>query len=172
MCFPRYLQTDAVAVDVGSLKGDTTMKRLTWWFRAVGIFYVLLGIGFIPALNAARLPMMVSNFDAPIGGAAYRALLDYTFMFGLEMMVVGGFLLYASRAPHRHLNLVWLIVWLELVRGIFDDMYMIARGYEPAVMLGFTALHLIIIGTGVLFVRKVQRGTREKVTGQLSLDRL
>ncbi len=148
------------------------MKKLTWWFRIVGGIYVLLGIGFIPALNAVRLPMMIPNFDAPIGGAAYRALLDYTFMFGLEMMVVGGFLLYASRAPRRHLNLVWLIVWLELVRGIVDDMYMIWQGYSPAFMIGFTVLHLIVIGTGLLFVRGVQKGTREKATGQLSLDRL
>ena len=142
------------------------MKKLTWWFRIVGVIYILLGIGFIPALNAARLPLMIPNFDAPIGGAAYRAILDYTFMFGLEMMVVGGFLLYASRAPQRNLNLVWLIVWLELVRGIFDDMYMIWRGYNPVFMLGFTALHLIIIGSGILFVRGVEKKeVRNKMAG-------
>ena len=148
------------------------MKKLTWWFRLVGILYLLLGIGFIPALNAPRLPLMIPNFDAPIGGAAYRALLDYTFMFGLEMMVVGGFLLYASRAPQRNLNLVWLIVWLELVRGIFDDMYMIGRGYNPAFMFGFTILHLIIIGTGILFVRKVQKTALKQASGQLTPDGL
>ncbi len=76
------------------------MKKLTWWFRIVGVIYILLGIGFIPALNAARLPLMIPGFDAPIGGAAYRGILDFTFMFGLEMMVIGGFLLYASRAPN------------------------------------------------------------------------
>ncbi|GEM_PF-6016676 len=24
------------------------MKKLTWWFRIVGVIYTLLGIGFIP----------------------------------------------------------------------------------------------------------------------------
>ena len=36
------------------------MKRLQWWFRIVGLFYLLLGIGFFPPLNEARLPLMLS----------------------------------------------------------------------------------------------------------------
>ena len=144
------------------------MKKLTWWFRIVGVIYVLLGIGFIPALNAARLPLMIPGFDAPIGGAAYRGILDFTFMFGLEMIVIGGFLLYASRAPQRHLNLVWLIVWLELVRGIFHDMYMISRGYDPAFMLSFTLLHIIVIGTGIVFVRSMKKTAPHQGAAQLS----
>ena len=133
------------------------MKKLTWWFRGVGIVYIFLGIGFIPALNAARLPMMLPGFDAPIGGVAYRGLLDFTLMFGLDMLVIGVFLLYASRHPARHTWLVWLIVALELVRGIFDDLYMIAQGYAAPFYIAFIVLHLVIILTGISFVRQTDR---------------
>ena len=131
------------------------MNKLRWWFRIVGLIYTLLGVGFIPALNAARLPMMLPNLDAPVGGVAYRGLLDFSFMFGLDLLVIGIFLLYASRNPLRHLWLVWLIVALEIVRGVFDDVYMIAQGYAPPVYIGFIVLHLVIIGTGLLFARQV-----------------
>ena len=132
------------------------MKKLTWWFRIVGVIYALLGIGFVPALNAQRLLMMVPDFDAPLGGVAYHALLDYSFMFGLDMLVIGVYLLYASRRPRQHLTLVGLLVALEVVRGILDDLYMIARGYNPAFMAGFIVLHLLIIVPGIAFARQVQ----------------
>ena len=83
------------------------MNKLTWWFRLVGLIYILLGIGFIRPLNAARLPMMLPGLDAPVGGIAYRGLLDFTFMFGLDLLVIGIFLLHASRRPARHIGLVW-----------------------------------------------------------------
>lgn len=132
------------------------MSRLTWWFRIVGLVYILLGIGFIPALNAARIPLILPGFDAPVGGVAYRGLLDYMFVFGLDLLVIGAFLLYASRQPARHLSVLWLVVALEFVRGILDDMYMLAQGYSVPVMLGFIVLHIIIIVTGVALARQVQ----------------
>jgi hypothetical protein len=140
------------------------MNKLRWWFRIVGLIYTLLGIGFIPALNAARLPMMLPNLDAPVGGVAYHGLLDFSFMFGLDLLVTGIFLFYASRNPLRHLWLVWLIVALEIVRGVFDDVYMIAQGYAPPVYIAFIVLHLVIIGTGVLFVRQVNESGEKRQT--------
>lgn len=132
------------------------MNRLKWWFRAVGAIYVLLGIGFIPVVNAARIPLMLPGFDAPEGGVAYRGLLDFSFMFGLDLLVIGLYLLHASRDPLKHLSIVWLVVALEAVRGILDDIYMIARGYAAPVYAGFIVLHLIIIATGIACVRRVQ----------------
>lgn len=132
------------------------MNRLKWWFRIVGGLYVLLGAGFIPAINAQRLPVMLPNFDAPIGGVAYHGLLDFSLMFGLDLLVIGGFLVWASKSPQKYTNLVWMIVWLELIRGIFDDIYMIASGYSPGFYIGFIIVHLLIIGTGILFVRQSQ----------------
>lgn len=132
------------------------MNRLKWWFRAVGAIYVLLGVGFIPFLNAARIPLMLPGFDAPAGGVAHRGLLDFSFMFGLDLLVIGGFLLHASRDPLKHVAIVWLVVALEAVRGILDDIYMIAQGYAAPVYIGFIVLHLVIIATGIRSVRQAQ----------------
>ncbi len=132
------------------------MKQLTWYFRIVGAIYVLLGVGFVPALNARRLPMMLPDFDARVRGTAYRALLDFSFMFGLDMIVVGAYLLYASRRVEEHLTLVWLVVALEIVRGILDDLYMIGRGYAPEPMIGFIVLHLLVIVPGVVLARRLR----------------
>jgi BphX-like len=130
------------------------MNRLKWWFRAVGAVYLLLGLGFVPALNAARLPFMLPGLDSPAGGVTYRALLDFSFMFGLDLLVTGAYLLAASSAPQRHLSLVWLVVALEVVRGILDDVYMIASGYGAPFYLAFIGLHIAIISTGLVFARQ------------------
>ena len=130
------------------------MNRLKWWFRIVGIFYILLGIGFIPALNSMRLNKMLPNFDAPIGGVAYHGLLDFSFMFGLDLLITGAFLLHFSGNPLKYSWFVWFIVALEIVRGIIDDLYMIISGYEAPFFIIFIIVHLIIIVTGILFLKK------------------
>lgn len=132
------------------------MKRLKWWFRGVGIIYLLLGTGFVPFLNEMRLSMMLPGFDAPAGGVAYRGFLDFSFMFGLDLIVIGAFLIYASREPLKNSNLVWLVILLELIRGIFDDVYMIAEGYNVPVYSIFILLHLLIITTGIANLRKTK----------------
>ena len=132
------------------------MKGLTWWFRIVGAFYVLMGIGFFPPINEGRLPLMLS-LDVPTTSVIYRALIDWMFTFGLDLLVTGGFMLYASRNPARHLNLVWLLVWLEAIRGIVDDLYLISRGiYSTPFYIGFIVVHLIIIGTGIALARQAR----------------
>lgn len=132
------------------------MNRLRWWYRITGAIYILLGIGFIPFINAARLPFMLPGFDAPTGGVAYRGFLDFAFMFGLDLLVVGAMLIYAARKPLQNAILVWLVVWLEIVRGILDDIYMIMRGYSAPFYIGFIALHLVIIVTGVIFLKQAR----------------
>ena len=130
------------------------MNKLRWWFRIVGALYLLLGIGFIPALNAARLPMILPGADT--SGVTYRGLLDFSFMFGLDLIVTGGFLLWASRDPFKNLSLVWLVVALEIVRGILDDLYMISQGYAAPFYIGFIILHAAVIATAVQFSRQAQ----------------
>ena len=132
------------------------MRALKWWFRIVGAVYVVLGLGFLPALNAARLPGLLPSFDAPVGGVAFRALLDYTLMFGLDLVVIGAFLLVAARAPQRAVPVVCLVLALELVRGIFDDVYMLAQGYPPQIYVGFIVLHVVIIVTGLVGLRRLR----------------
>jgi hypothetical protein len=132
------------------------MNRLKWWFRLVGGFYVLLGIGFFPPLNELRLPLMIS-IDVAKDTVIYTSLIDWMFAFGLDMLFIGGFLLYASRKPARHFNLAWFIVWYEGLRGVVGDLFFITRGiYSTAFFIGFIIVHLIISGTGVLFIRQAQ----------------
>lgn len=142
------------------LETKVRMKRIKWWFRVIGSFYIILGVGFIPPLNAARLPVMFPEFDAPEGGVAYRALLDFSFMFGLDLLVIGAFLIFAAREPLKYAPLVWLVVALEVVRGVLGDVYFIAVGYDAAFYIGFALVHLVIIFTGILFLRQAQAASR------------
>jgi hypothetical protein len=136
------------------------MNKLKWWFRVVGIIYFLLGVGFIPALNAARLSMILPGVE--ISGVTYHGLLDFSFMFGLDLIVTGAYLLFVSRDPLKNISIVWLVVALEIVRGILDDLYMISQGYGAPFYIGFIVLHLTIIITGVRFARQVQAQIKEK----------
>jgi hypothetical protein len=132
------------------------LKALTWWFRIVGAFFVLGGVAFLPPLTARRLPSLAPGFEASPGSVAHDAFLDYIIMVGFDGIVVGLFLLYASREPLRYLPLVWLVVWLELARGILDDIYMIARGYSPGIFIAFIGVHAIVIATGLLALRRAK----------------
>ncbi len=132
------------------------MTKLKWWFRLTGLIYLLLGIGFIPVINSQRISMMIPNLDAPVGGTAFWGLLDMSFMFGLDLIVIGIYLIYASRNPLKHLTIVYLVIWLEAVRGIMDDIYMISRGYGAGFYIGFIIFHIIVIVTGYMFAGKAK----------------
>ena len=133
------------------------MKRLVWWFRITGVIYVVLGVSWLPFANAPKLEQVIPGFDGPVGGTAYNGFLDWMVVFGLEMIVVGVFLFVSSWKPLKNIPLVSLIIALSAVRGIADDVYMIAQGYPLASNLVFIALHSAIIITGVLFCRAARR---------------
>lgn len=135
----------------------TSTNQLAWWLRIVGTVYLLTGLGFVPPVHARVISTLHPGVDAPNTGVAYRGLLDVSFLFGLDLIVIGAYAIWTSRNPLRHRSIVWLIVWLELIRGIFDDIYMLARGYNAAFMIGFIVAHLIIIGTGVAIVNNTRR---------------
>ena len=65
-------------------------------------------------------------------------------------------MLWASTNPRRYLGAAWLIVWLELLHGVVDDIYLIANGFSAVQYIPFIAIHLIIIVTGILFVRQAE----------------
>jgi len=133
------------------------MTFLIWWFRVVGTVNIVLGALWLPFLTAPRLGLSVPGWDAPDGGTAYRGFLDYTMLFGLELLVLGAFLFVASFRPGRSRILAWLAIVLSIVRGILDDVYMIAAGYPLVSNLVFIALHLAIIVTGVFALRAASR---------------
>jgi hypothetical protein len=111
----------------------------------------------LPPLFAPRIESAIPGFDAPAGGTAVSGLLDYMLLFALELLVLGAFLIVASFRPAWHEPLVWLVVALGVVRGVVDDVYMIAAGYPPAMFVGFIALHLAIIVSGLLLLRSAKR---------------
>ena len=133
------------------------MTPLAWWMRGVGAFYLLLGAINLPFAVEARLPSQYPNLGLAAGSPAAQALADTWFMFGLEVGVVGAALVYFSGNPIRHLSLVWTVVALELVRGVADDLYMIARGHDAVFYGVFGLIHLLIISTGIVFVRRALR---------------
>lgn len=121
--------------------------------RIVGIFYLLLFI----SSAIVKLPFR-TMFDGVLAQAAAgdltaKMLIDTWVMFGLEMGVIGAALIIASRIPDQARVLVWTVLGLELVRGIIDDIYMIARGYEITIYIGWIVIHTIIIITGIIALR-------------------
>ncbi|WP_291036458.1 BphX family protein [Herbiconiux sp.] len=132
------------------------MKSLTWWFRGVGLVYLILGSTFIPAINTGRVTQLVPAFDGAVYGPGWQGFVDYLFMFGLEELVLGVFLIAASFVPRWFEPLVLLLCGLSLVRGIGHDIYMISQGYSLLNNLVFITLHAVIIVTGLMLLRRAR----------------
>ncbi len=133
------------------------MKKLTWWFRIVGAFYLLLALMnmYFVLLNPSGMSSM-TTFPFAVTPDTTQAFVDGWSPFAFEILGIATFMLWASRNPRRYLGAVWLLVWLELLHGVLDDIYLIARGYDAVGYLVFIIIHLIIIVTGVLFVRQAE----------------
>ncbi|MGA8265531.1 MAG: BphX family protein [Ignavibacteriaceae bacterium] len=126
------------------------MKKLQWWFRLVGGFYLILTIINLYGIFINK-GFLRQNLPFPVGDVGFGVTLDFWFTFVLDLLVMGGFLLWVSWKPLKNLNFVWLVIWLELIRGIADDLYMIARGYHVSFYIVFITIHIIIIVTGFIF---------------------
>lgn len=133
------------------------MKKLTWWFRIVGAFYLLLALMnmYFVLLNPAGMSSM-TPFPFPVTPDTTQAFVDGWSPFAFEILGIATFMLWASRNPRRYLGAVWLLVWLELLHGVLDDIYLIARGYDMVGYLVFIVIHLAIIVTGVVFGRQAE----------------
>ncbi|MCS5497910.1 BphX family protein [Cnuibacter physcomitrellae] len=132
------------------------MKSLAWWCRAVGVVYLVLGSTFIPAINTGRVEQLVPGFDGALDGPAWAGFVDYLFMFGLEELVLGAFLIAVSFVPRWFEPVVLLVCALSVVRGIGHDVYMISQGYSIVSNTIFIALHTAIIVTGLVFLRRAR----------------
>ena len=131
------------------------MKKLTWWFRIVGAFYLLLGIANLYGMFVNN-DFFAGNLPYPADPAVVKAFVHGWSPFAFEIVGLGTFMLWASRTPRRYLGAVWLIVWLELLHGVVDDLYLMANGFSAAQYIPFSVVHLIIIVTGILFVRQAE----------------
>ncbi|MCF7803867.1 MAG: BphX family protein [Candidatus Marinimicrobia bacterium] len=123
------------------------------WMHIVGGFYLLLFISSAIVKLPFRTLFEGVLTNAAAGDQTAKMLIDTWVMFGLEVGVIGAGLLIASRIPGQARVLVWTVLGLELVRGIIDDIYMIARGYEVTIYVGWIVIHAVIIITGILALR-------------------
>jgi hypothetical protein len=128
------------------------MKKLKWWFIVVGGVYSLLGIMNLYG-TFVDATLFAGNLPYPAEPAVVKAFVHGWSPFAFEVVGLGTFMLWAARNPRRYLGAVWLIVWLELLHGVLDDIYLIANGFSAGGYIAFIVIHLIIIVTGVLFGR-------------------
>jgi hypothetical protein len=140
--------------------GEVTMRR---WMRAVGSFYLVLGLRLLPPINgpmieAAGVETVYTGGDLAPGTAAYSFVLDWMGTFGLSLLPLGAILLVAARAPNRNRLLVHLVIWHELAAGVVADAWYLSRGnVSTGFYLGFIALHLLIVATAVRVLRRTDR---------------
>jgi len=138
-------------------------QQLKWWMRLVGGFYIFLAVMSLPPIRANGFLSVFPELAGQQATLAFELLIDAWVMFGLELGVIGVMLIVFSRAPLQALSLVYTVIGLEIVRGVLDDIYMITRGYSVGFYIGFIAVHLLIIVTGLAFSR--QRAAELKPVG-------
>lgn len=140
----------------------TAMRR---WMVAVGIFYLLLGIRLLPWINGPMIEglgidTVYLGGDLATDSTAFAFLLDWMATFGLDLIVLGAFLLVASRDPVRNRLFAHLVIWHELVAGVLDDAWFISRDYvADGFYLAFIGVHLVVIVTGIRALRRTPRST-------------
>jgi ABC-type nickel/cobalt efflux system permease component RcnA len=129
--------------------------------RTVGAFYLLLCV-----LIVARVPIRVEGPDGVMdlvsaGDPVDGFLVDTWVTYGIEIGLIGAALLVASRnTGHAARAVVWLVLAIELVRGIGIDMYKLARGYDVLPESVWIVIHTLIITTGLFALRSANRMER------------
>ena len=134
------------------------MKKLTWWFRIVGVFYLLLTLLNLWALFFGGNQLFADTLRPPLNAEplAVRSFMDAWMVFVFELGVLGAMALVASRQPAQSRILAWTIIWAEVFRGILGDAVWIGLGYDATSYAVFIVIHLAIIVTGMLFLRQSQ----------------
>jgi hypothetical protein len=140
-------------------------RALVWWMRVVGVFYVAIGVRAIPLINEQQVAIVIPGLEVGPQTVAFKALMDWIFLFGVDTLIIGVMLFVGSRRPGRATLLVQTVLVLEAVRGVAFDVYLILRGYAPEPFyLGFIVVHLVIIGTGLLALRRAGTPAAERGT--------
>jgi hypothetical protein len=130
----------------------TAAKR---WMQVVGAFYVLIGV-----LCVLRVPIRAEGPEGVTeqinaGADIANFLVDTWVTYGVEIVIIGVTLLFASRMTADGRILVWLVLGIEAIRGIGIDIYKLARGYDVTQELVWIVIHSIIITTGIGVLRRL-----------------
>ena len=129
------------------------MTRTTWWLRIVGGFYLLLALTSLRVLFV-NPQMFGAMFPFAADALSIRAFSDAWLIFVLEMGILGAIMLYYARDSSHNRILVLTVSILELIRGAGGDLLWMLRGWPTANYIPFMIVHLIIAGTGFLFLRQ------------------
>lgn len=131
------------------------MKKLQWWMRIVGGFYLLLTLMNLYGLFV-NPQFFQSNLPAPINTdeLAVHSFTDAWMVFVFELGSIGAVLLWFSKNPLENKGLIWLVILAEIFRGVVCDAIWISRGYDSGRYIPFIIVHLLIIGTGWWFLKK------------------
>lgn len=134
------------------------MNKLKWWFRIVGLFYLLLTLMNLYGLFLGGSQLFADTLPAPLNtdALAVRAFSDAWMVFVFELGVLGAMALVASRDPAKNRIMAWVIIWAEVFRGILADAIWITRGYDAGSYSGFIVIHLVIVATGIMFLRQAK----------------
>ncbi|MBI2705155.1 MAG: BphX family protein [Actinobacteria bacterium] len=138
------------------------MNRLVWWMRIVGVFYVLQFVMMAIVRAPIRTFGPAGALDLADAGDPVATFLVYTwFTFGTEVAAVGIALLIASLYPEQARGVVWTVLGIETLRGIANDLYFIARGFQVGGYLIWIAIHTVVIVTGLLALRASRSNATE-----------
>ena len=132
------------------------MKKLTWWFRIVGGFYLLLAVSNLYVMFFTDGQALLAGSPFPVDALTVKVATDYWSASVFGLLGSGLFVIWASRSPGQNVNVARYVAWLELFSFGGYDLYALARGYDPVSYGVFGIIHLIIIVTGFLFARQAQ----------------
>jgi len=134
------------------------MKRLIVWLRVIGVFYLIQFIMMVFVKAPIRTLGPPGALDeAGAGNSIALFLVDTWVIFGLEVGGIGAALLIASRLPSQAIGLAWIIIAIELSRGILADIYTISRGYDLIVPCVWIVIHSAVIVTGLLSLQSARQ---------------
>lgn len=102
------------------------MKKLTWWFRIVGGFYLLLALMnmYYVLFNPGGMTSMTA-FPFSVTPDTTQAFINGWSPFAFEILGIATFMLWASRNPRRYLGLA---NWLSLIFGLLAS---VALTFQP-----------------------------------------
>lgn len=132
------------------------MKSLKWWFRVVGAFNLLMGLANV-VMIATSPKMLADTLPYPVQSDVTDAFSDAWLLFAFDLVVLGAFLVWASRRPLENVTLAWLAIAMEALHGVVGDIVWIARGYDSGSYIPFIGLHLAVIIWGILAMRSAGR---------------
>jgi hypothetical protein len=126
----------------------------------VGVIYVLMGVRLLPWINGPMIEAGLNDTAAPgldltADPHFFDFALDWMATLGLDLLVLGGALLFAAANPFTHRIVAHVVIWQEALRGVAADLWMTTRPYANAAFyFAFAAFHVVVIVTGIRALRQ------------------